>query len=69
MTIDKKGDDGKIRREEEESLQYRIFNKTEWMKQYWEDRIAVNFNEGMEYWNGWEIEKEVLDIEKIKELI
>jgi len=69
MTIDKKGDDGKIRREEEESLQYRIFNKTEWMKQYWEDRIAINFNEGMEYWSGYDESKELLDISKIKELM
>ncbi len=54
---------------EEESLQYRIFNKTEDMKEYWEDRIAINFKEDMEVWSTYEETKEVLDVSKIKELI
>ena len=52
---------------DEISLQYRIFNKTDDLKNYWEDRLGVDFDESMELWNGWNEETESLDIEKIKQ--
>jgi hypothetical protein len=54
---------------EETSLQYRIFNKTDDLRRYWEDRIAIDFRNDMEVWEGWTEENEVLDIDKIKELV
>lgn len=61
----------KIKREgllvSEISLQYRIFNKTEDLKKYWEDKLGVDFDEEWEVWNGFELDKETLDMEKIKE--
>jgi|SRR6478609_3608934 len=54
---------------EETTLQWRIFNKSEDLKKYWEDRIAVHLKDDSEVWGGWQDEKETLDIERIKELI
>lgn len=51
------------------SLQYRIFNKTVDLKEYWESKLAVDFKDDMEVWDMWEDEKEVLDIDKIKEIV
>ncbi len=51
------------------TLQYKIFNKSEDLREYWESRIAVDFKDEMETWGGWIEEKETLDIERIKELI
>lgn len=52
---------------DEISLQYRIFNKTEDLRKYWEDKIGVDFDESMEVWQGFLEEKETLFIEKLKE--
>lgn len=52
---------------DEISLQYRIFNKTEDLKKYWEDKIGVEFDDHMEVWGGWDEETETLDLTKIKE--
>jgi len=52
---------------EEMSLQHRIFNQTEDLKQYWEDKIGVEFDDNMEVWQGWIEENEILFIEKLKE--
>ncbi len=54
---------------EEKSLQYKIFNKTDDLKSYWEDRIVVDFSKGMEVWDIWDESKETLDIETIKQLV
>jgi len=54
---------------DEVSLQYRIFNKTVDLKEYWESKLAVDFKEDMEVWNIWDDEKEVLEIDKIKETV
>ena len=40
--------------------QYRIFNKTEDLKLYWEEKIGIEFDEDMEIWQGWIEEKEIL---------
>lgn len=52
---------------DEISLQYRVFNKTEDLKQYWEEKLDVEFDDSIEYWQGWIEEDETLNIQKIKE--
>ena len=52
---------------DEISLQFRIFNKTEDLRSYWEDRLDMQFTEDMEVWDGFDIENEVLDLDKIKQ--
>jgi hypothetical protein len=47
-------------------LQYRVFNKSEDIKKYWEDRIGVAFSDDMEVWEGFIEENETLYIEKFK---
>lgn len=54
---------------DEISLQYRIFNKTEDLRTYWEDKIGVVFDEDMELWSGWVEENEILDVDKIKDYV
>lgn len=54
-------------RKEELSLQYRVFNQTEDLRKYWEDRLGVEFTEDMEVWQGFVEENEILNIEKLKE--
>lgn len=53
---------------DELSLQYRVFNKTDEMRKYWEDRLGVEFDEEMEVWQGFVEEDETLYIDKLKEL-
>ena len=53
---------------EEVSLQYRVFNKTIDLKEYWEDKLNYRFNDGMEVWDTWSDKKEILDLDKIQEL-
>ena len=53
----------------ETSLQYKVFNKTEDMIDYWEDMLGVQFNKNMEVWSGFDIENETLSIERIKEYV
>jgi hypothetical protein len=52
---------------DEISLQFRIFNKTEDLRKYWEDRLDMEFTENMEVWEGFQIENETLDLDKIKQ--
>lgn len=52
---------------DEVSLQYRVFNKTEDLRKYWEDKIGIEFDEEMEVWQGFIEEDEVLFIDKLKE--
>lgn len=51
---------------DEISLQYRIFNKTEDLRKYWEDKLDMEFDEDWEVWDGFELDKETLFIDKIK---
>jgi hypothetical protein len=51
---------------EKQSLQWRIFNKTDDLRVYWEDKLAVDFTDDMEVWEGWDEKKEILNIEEIK---
>ncbi len=52
---------------DELSLQFRIFNKTEDLRIYWEEKLGVDFDEAMEVWSGFDEEKEVLNLENLKQ--
>jgi hypothetical protein len=49
------------------STQYRIFNKTQDLKEYWEEKLDVEFDETMEFWQGFVEENEILNLNKLKE--
>lgn len=51
---------------EKMSIQYRIFNKTKDIRDYWEDRLDMVFTDDMEVWEGFHIENETLNLNKIK---
>jgi hypothetical protein len=52
---------------DEISLQYRVFNKTEDLVQFWEDKLGVELPDDVEVWHGFFEEDESLDLDKIKE--
>ena len=52
---------------DEISLQYRVFNKTEDLKTYWEEKLGIEFDDEWEVWDGFELDKETLYLDKIKE--
>lgn len=54
---------------DELSLQYRIFNRTEDMVKFWEDKFDVTFEDDWEVWRGFEEEKETLKDETLKSYI
>ena len=54
-------------RRDEISLQYRVFNKTEDLVQFWEDKLGVDLPEDVEVWHGFFDDFETLDLDKIKE--
>ena len=51
---------------DEISLQYRIFNKTEDLRKYWEDLIDTEITPDMEVWSTFIEEDETLNLDKIK---
>jgi hypothetical protein len=57
---------------DELSLQYRIFNKAEDLIDFWEDKLGINLKDAVgndfEVWEGWDETKEILELNKIKEL-
>ena len=53
---------------DEISLQYRVFNKTEDLIKFWEDKLGVEFDDDQEVWHAFELDKETLNIKQIKEL-
>jgi hypothetical protein len=57
---------------DEVSLQYRIFTKAEDLVNFWEEKLGIDFKsivgEDYEVWEGWNEEKEILELDKIKEL-
>jgi hypothetical protein len=55
-------------RRDEISLQYRIFNKSEELRKYWEDKLDVSFTDDMELWRTFVYEDEVLDLDKVKQI-
>jgi len=50
---------------DEISLQFRVFNKTDDLIKFWEDKLGVEFDENQEVWHAFDLEKETLDITKI----
>lgn len=52
---------------EEISLQFRIFNKTKDMTDYWEEKLDVTFTEDQEVWYSFDEEKETLTLKKLEE--
>lgn len=50
---------------DEISLQYRVFNKTQDLREYWEDRLGIDFSEEMEVWDGFDPRNEELDLDNI----
>ena len=48
------------------SPEYRIFNRTEDLMKFWEDKFEVSF-EDQELWQGWQIQDEILTEQKLKE--
>jgi len=57
------------RYKDEVSIQWKIFNKSEDLREFWEELIGQPFKAEMEVWSTFEIEKETLDFEKIKQLL
>lgn len=53
---------------DEISLQYRIFNKTQDLVDFWEDKLGVIFSDDQEVWHGFFEDKETLNLNNIKEL-
>jgi hypothetical protein len=53
---------------EEISIQFRVFNKTEDLRKYWEEKFDVEFDDTMEVWETFHYDDEILDIDKIKSL-
>lgn len=54
---------------DEISLQYRIFNRTQDLVDFWEEKLGIRFDDNMEVWDGFDEEKEVLNINTIKEYV
>jgi hypothetical protein len=51
------------------SLQHKIFSKSEDLRVYWEERINKDFTPDMEIWDGFDLENETLNLERIKEIV
>jgi hypothetical protein len=52
---------------DEIALQIRIFKKTQDLKDFWEEKLDVTFDEDQEVWRGWEDNDEQLNLNKLKE--
>ena len=52
---------------DEISLQYRIFNRTEDLIKFWEEKLDVIFSDTQEIWHNFDTENETLTEEKLKE--
>jgi hypothetical protein len=54
---------------DEITLQYRIFNKTEDLINFWEESLDVQFDKDQEIWYGFEEKNETLNLEKLKNYV
>jgi hypothetical protein len=50
--------------EEKISLQYRVFNKTNDVRRFWETRLGVDFSEDQELWPIMSLEKETFHVNR-----
>ena len=57
------------RHRDEISLQYRIFNRTQDLINFWEDKLGIKFSSDQEAWEGFHEERETLNINNIKEYV
>jgi len=57
------------RYKDEISLQYRVFNHTEDLVQFWENKLDVQLDEDQELWHAFIEENEILNLDKIKEYV
>jgi len=57
------------RMKEEISLQYRVFNHTEDLVQFWENKLDVKMDDDQELWHAFIEENEILNLDKIKEYV
>ena len=57
---------------DELSLQYRIFNKAADLIEFWQDKLGIDLELTVgidfEVWEGWDEQKEILELDKIKEI-
>jgi hypothetical protein len=51
---------------DEISIQFRIFKKSQDLREYWENKVGMEFDEDMEVWMGFNLLTESLDLDKIK---
>ena len=49
------------------SIYHHVFNRSAELKEHWETEIGVELDEEMEYWSRPDIDKETLDINKIRQ--
>jgi len=54
---------------DEISLQYRIFNRSEDLIEFWENKLGIEWEDDYEVWDGWDEQKEILELDKIKEIL
>lgn len=55
-------------RRDEISLQYRIFNRTPDLIEYWEKEFGMQFTDDMEVWEKWNDKTEILKAELLSKL-
>ena len=53
-------------KKEEISLQFRVFNKTSDLQEFWEEKIGVRFTSEQEFWEGFHEENEILNLDDVK---
>lgn len=54
---------------EEISLQVRIFNKTDDLRKFWEDKFQATLDEDVEYWEGYHKKNETLTNQKLEQYL
>jgi hypothetical protein len=54
---------------EEVSLQFRIFNKTKDLVDFWEDKMGIRLSADQEVWQAYEKEREVLNTVKLETFV
>jgi len=54
---------------EEISIQFRIFNKTKDLRDFWERQLDVVFTDEQEVWYDFNVEKETLTLKKLEEYV
>lgn len=52
---------------DEVSMQYRVFNKTQDLVTYWEERFGLSLDANQELWSTFNLDEETLNYDKIKE--